>query len=143
MNKNILVSACLLGENCKYSGGNNKNHELLEFLKDYNVISVCPEVLGGLPTPRVPSEVVGDKVINREGKDVTDNFIKGAIITLDIVKKNNCKVAILKKNSPSCGYNGRYDGTFTSKIVPLNGITSDLLFKNGIVILNEENYRKI
>ncbi len=142
MNKNILVSSCLLGVNCKYNGGNNLNKELVEFLKKYNVISACPEVLGGLPTPRIPSEICGGKVINEEGSDVTDNFKLGAKKTLEIAKENDCTHAIFKKNSPSCGFNGVYDGTFTSRIIKKNGITSDLLYQNGIVILNENNYKE-
>ena len=136
----ILVSACLLGKNCKYNGHNNKQERLLEFLNNYEVIPVCPEVLGGLSIPREPAEIRSKKVINKKNIDVTENYKKGAQLTLDIIKKENIKVAILKKNSPSCGYGYIYDGTFSHKLIKGNGITADLLNKEGIIILNEENY---
>lgn len=136
----ILVSSCLLGKNCKYNGGNNLNQSLVDYLKNYEIIPVCPEVLGGLPIPREPSEISKNKVINKLGVDVTNNFILGAKKTLVIALKNNCKEAILKKNSPSCGYGTIYDGTFLSRKTIGNGVTAELLFQNGIVILNEENY---
>ena len=136
----IMVSACLLGDNVKYNGGNNKNDGLIKFLDDYEVIKVCPECLGGLPIPRVPSEILGNKVYNKDGVDVTDKFLLGALKTLEIAKDNNIKVAILKRNSPSCGSGMVYDGTFTKKLINGNGKTAELLQENGIVILNEDNY---
>ena len=115
----ILVSACLVGNNCKYNGKNNKNEKIIEFLKDKEVILVCPEVMGGLSTPRLKSEILVNsetlKVINEEGKDVTNNFTVGAQIALKRAIANNVKLAILKEKSPSCGvkriYNGNFDGT--------------------------------
>ena len=136
----IMVSACLLGDNVKYNGGNNQNNGLIKFLDDYEVIKVCPECLGGLPIPRVPSEILGNKVYNKDGVDVTDKFLLGALKTLEIAKDNNIKVAILKRNSPSCGSGMVYDGTFTKKLINGNGKTAELLQENGIVILNEDNY---
>lgn len=136
----IMVSACLLGDNVKYNGGNNQNNELIKFLNDYEVIKVCPECLGGLPIPRVPSEILGNKVYSKDGVDVTDKFLLGALKTLEIAKDNNIKVAILKRNSPSCGSGMVYDGTFTKKLINGNGKTAELLQENGIVILNEDNY---
>lgn len=138
----IIVSACLLGDNVKYNGGNNKNTELIEFLKDYEIIKVCPEVMGGLFIPRIPSEIKGNNVINKNGVDVTNNFINGALKVLDIAKEENIKIAILKEKSPSCGSNYVYDGTFTNKIINGMGITSKLLKDNGIIILNENNYKE-
>lgn len=138
----IMVSACLLGDNVKYNGGNNKNDELIKFLKDYEVIKVCPECFGGLSIPRVPSEIKNNKVFSKEGKDVSNEFILGANKTLDIAKKNNIKVAILKQNSPSCGFGTIYDGTFTHTLINGDGITSKLLNENGITILNENNYKE-
>ncbi len=137
----IMVSACLLGDNVKYNGSNNLNNDLVDYLKDYEVIKVCPEVLGGLSIPRVPSEIKDNKVINKNGVDVTEEYYKGAYETLEIAKKNDVKIAILKKNSPSCGYGNIYDGTFSHNLVNGNGVTSDLLVKNGIKILNEDNYK--
>ncbi len=138
----IMVSACLLGDNVKYDGTNNYNEELVNFLKDYEIIKICPEVFGGLSTPRDPSEIQGDKVINNKGIDVTEYFIRGANKALDIAIKNNIKVAILKKNSPSCGSNTIYDGTFTHTLTTGDGITSKLLKDYGITILNEKNYKE-
>ena len=136
----IIVSACLLGDNVKYDGTNNKNNELINFLNDYEVIKVCPEVMGGLSIPRMPSEISNNKVLNKEGIDVTNEFILGAQKTLEIAKENGVKIAILKKNSPSCGSNTIYDGTFTHTLINGDGITSKLLKENGITVLNEDNY---
>ena len=137
---NILVSSCLLGINCKYNGKNNLCPSVKNLEKNYHLIPICPEVLGGLKTPRVPSEVRQNKVITKNNLDVTKNFIKGALRALDIANENLCEFAILKSNSPSCGFGKIYDGTFSSNLVGGNGITADLLYKNGIVILNENNF---
>ena len=138
----IIVSACLLGYNVKYDGNNNYNEELVKFLENYEVISVCPEVMGGLNTPRVSSEIVNNKVITKEGMDVTNAFTLGASKTLEIAKENDIKVAILKKNSPSCGNNTIYDGTFTHTIISGDGITAKLLKENDIIVLDEDNYKE-
>ena len=135
----ILVSACLLGYNCKYNGKNNKNNKVLEYIKDKYVIPICPEVFGGLSTPRIPSEINGDKVINKQGIDVTKYFIEGANKTLDIAKILNIKKAILKQKSPSCGYGKIYNGEFNGTIINDDGITSKLLKENNIEIITEED----
>lgn len=135
MKEKILVSACLLGINCKYSGGNNYSEEVMEFLKDYEIIPVCPEQLGGLPTPRPASEIVGDKVINIEGNDVTANYIKGAEEALKIAKMHGIKKALLKAKSPSCGNGKIYDGTFTNTLIEGDGITTKLLKENDIKVI--------
>jgi len=139
----IMVSACLLGYNVKYDGKNNLNSELIDFLADYEVISICPEIMGGLTIPRIASEIKDDKVINKDGIDVTKEFYEGAKKTLELAKENNIKVAILKKNSPSCGSNNIYDGTFTHTLVNGDGITAKLLKENGIMVLNEDNYQEL
>jgi len=136
----VMVSACLLGDNVKYNGKNNKNDVLIEFLKDKDVIKVCPECLGDLKVPRSPSEIQGNKVINKDGIDVTNSYLKGAEKTLKIANDENIKVAILKKNSPSCGSQKIYDGTFSNNLIEGEGITAKLLKKNGIVVLDEDNY---
>ena len=138
----IIVSACLLGDNVKYDGGNNYCENLIDFLKDYEVIKVCPEVMGGLCIPRKPSEIRNDKVINSENVDVTKKFNIGASKTLEIALQNNIKVAILKKNSPSCGCGSIYDGTFSHTLIRGNGKTSKLLKENGVTVLNEDNYKE-
>ena len=138
----IMVSACLLGDNVKYNGDNNKNQELIKFLKDYEVIKICPEVMGGLSIPRVPSEILNDKVFNKDGHDVTNYFNDGARKVLELAKKEDVKVAILKERSPSCGSIFIYDGTFTSQVIKGEGITTKLLKENNITVLNENNYHE-
>lgn len=134
----VLVSACLLGLNCKYDGENNRNEKVLEYVKDKEVIPVCPEIFGGLQTPRIPSEIVGDKVLNREKIDVTKEYQKGAEETLYLAKLFNVKKALLKESSPSCGTNTIYDGTFTGNKINGIGITAQLLKENGIEIISEK-----
>lgn len=131
----ILVSSCLLGLNCKYDGGNNYSNEIDEFLKDYDVIPICPEIMGGLPTPRVGSERLGNKVITKDGRDVTEQYKKGAEETLFLAKKYDVKKALLKLRSPSCGSEKIYDGTFTHTVIDGDGVTAELLKNNGIEII--------
>lgn len=131
----ILVSSCLLGLNCKYDGGNNYSTEIDDFLKDYDVIPICPEIMGGLPTPRIASERLGDKVITKDGIDVTEQYKKGAEECLFLAKKYNVKKALLKLRSPSCGSEKIYDGTFTHTVIDGDGVTAELLKNNGIEII--------
>ena len=131
----ILVSSCLLGLNCKYNGGNNYSKEIDEYLKDYEVIPICPEIMGGLPTPRIASERLGDKVITKDGKDVTEQYKKGAEECLYLAQKYDVKKALLKLRSPSCGIGKIYDGTFTHTLVDGNGVAAELLKNNGIEII--------
>ena len=133
----ILVSACLLGINCKYNGENNKNDKVIKYLEDKEVIPICPEIYGGLSTPRNPAEQVGDKVITNKGIDVTDNYLKGAEETLKLAKRFNIKKAILKAKSPSCGVQNIYDGSFTKTLIKKDGITTKLLKNNGIEVITE------
>ena len=135
----VLVSKCLLGFNCRYKGDNCKNDKLLEFLKDKEVIGVCPEVEGGLPTPRDPSERVANKVISSKGKDVTAEYQKGAKFALKLAQDNNVDLVIFKAKSPSCGCGLIYDGTFSGNKIPGNGVTTELLLKNGFKVITEEN----
>ena len=141
----ILVSACLLGIDCKYSGSNNKNDSVLKYLEGKKYVIACPEQLGGLTTPRNPSEIVkiGEnevneyKLLSNEWKDVSENFIKGAEETLKIAKIFNCTEAILKEGSPSCGSSFIYDGSFTGKKISGQGVTTHLLRKNNIKVISE------
>ena len=145
----ILVSACLLGINCKYNGDNNKSEKIEEYLKDKKFILVCPEQLGGLTTPRYPSEIINidekniiegkTTVINNKNLDVTEQFKKGALETLKIANIYGCKKAILKEGSPSCGSSFVYDGTFTGKKVNGSGVTTSLLRQNNIVVISEKD----
>ncbi len=134
-----VVSACLLGDNCKYNGGNNYNEKVCKFLNDKKYIKVCPECLGGLSIPRLSSEIIGDKVINSSNIDVTLNYKKGAEETLKICQNENINCAIMKSRSPSCGCGKIYDGTFSKKLVDGDGITVRLLKEHGIKVLSEED----
>lgn len=135
----ILVSSCLLGENCRYKGDNCRNEKVLVLKGEHELIGVCPEVMGGLSTPRAPSERVGDKVLSSEGKDVTENYRAGAEAALEIAKREKVDYCIFKAKSPSCGCGKIYDGTFSGKLVEGNGVTSELFLKNGFSIKTEES----
>ena len=139
----ILVSACLLGVKCRYDGKTKPVQAVIDLSKKYELIPVCAEVLGGLPTPRIGAEIVGNKVLRADGIDVTENYHNGAKRVLEIARENGCKIAILKSKSPSCGKNGVYDGTFTRTLVNKNGILSDLLIKNDILVFDETETDKI
>lgn len=135
----ILVSACLAGVNCKYDGGNNENEKVIELIRNGNIILVCPEQLGGLPTPRVSAERLNEKVVTKDNRNVTEEYSRGASEVLKLAKKLNIKKAILKSRSPSCGKDKIYDGTFSHTLTNLDGVTAELLRKNGIEVLNEED----
>ena len=127
----IMVSACLIGENCKYNGKNNKNEKVLALLEGNEVIPICPEVMGGLPTPRVPAEVVRDVVTTRDGRVVDEEFRRGARLSLAIAQREKPDLIILQSRSPSCGARQRYDGTFTGTLIDRPGVTAELLIENG------------
>ena len=137
----ILVSACLLGVGCRYDCKDNGNEKILALLQreDIQLIPVCPEQLGGLPTPRLPSERVGERVINSSGQDVTAQFENGAAETLKLAKRCGCLKAILKARSPSCGYGQIYDGSFTGTLIEGNGVTAELLLRSGITVQAERD----
>lgn len=135
----IAVSECLLGENCKYNGGNNYSKKLLEFLRNHQVISICPEVLGGLPTPRKPAEIVGGEVKLEDGRSVDYEFEKGAQIALDKVIDNQVDLVILQSRSPSCGVNKIYDGSFSGKLIDGKGVFAKLLEENDIDVIDVED----
>ena len=146
----ILISACLAGVNCRYNAGNNEVKEIMEIVREGKAVLVCPEQLGGLPTPRSACEIMDGtgedvldgkvKVLSREGKDVTEQFILGAEEVLKIAKLYGIKKAILKARSPSCGSNVIYNGTFSSQKRKGNGVTVALLKRNGIEIVDEESF---
>lgn len=140
MKEKILISACLLGENCKYSGGNNY-HPAVEALREgYELIPVCPERMGGLPTPRVPAERAGDRVINRDGADVTDAFRLGAEKALETARTLGISKAVFQVRSPSCGSGTIYDGTFTGSLTAGKGVTAELLEANGVRVYDIEEF---
>lgn len=128
----IAVSACLLGENCKYNGGNNYSVRVHDYVENHEVIPVCPEVLGGLPTPREPAEIVDGTVRRKDGTVVDEEFRRGAETALRIIQEQKAALVILQSRSPSCGMNTVYDGSFTGTLVRGNGVFAELLEQNGI-----------
>jgi uncharacterized protein YbbK (DUF523 family) len=134
-----LISACLAGVNCRWDGESRPPlPKILKLLEDGEAILVCPEQLGGLSTPRTPSEQLGEKIIAKDGTDVTKQFQRGAEEGLKIAKLAKCNEAILKSKSPSCGSGKVYDGSFTGKLVDGDGVFTKLLKKNGIKVMTEE-----
>ena len=132
----IAVSACLLGENCKYNGGNNYSEKVIEYIKGHEVVPVCPEVLGGLPIPRESAEIVNGKVSHKDGTSVDKEFRRGAETALKIIKEQQVDFVILQSRSPSCGVNTIYDGSFSGKIISGQGVFANLLQKNGIKVID-------
>ncbi len=141
--KKIIVSACLLGKNCKYNGGNNYNEAIVEFLKDKEVIAVCPEVMGGLPTPRKPSEIVHGVVTNTEGVSVDNEFRQGAKVAMDLIKDEEIECAILQSRSPSCGIKQIYDGTFSKRLIEGQGIFAEQLAKKEIKLIDSDEFANL
>ena len=143
--ENLLVSACLMGYECKYCGGSNilPEAELKRLRAKFRLIPVCPESAGGLSTPRDPSERLGDRVVSIKGRDVTAEYIKGAETALHLAGRYGCKAALLKAKSPSCGKGEIYDGSFTGALVPGDGVTAELLRKSGILVYNEDDIENL
>ena len=135
----IVVSACLAGENCKYNGGNNRIEKVIQLMSDNKVIPVCPEQMGGLPTPRVPSEIVNGIVTTKDGRNVDREFRAGAAKCLEIALREQPELIILQSRSPSCGVKQRYDGTFSGKLADKPGVTAELLMKNGFTCIDAED----
>ena len=135
----LLISACLLGANCKYSGGNNAlpPEKLAALRERYHLIPVCPEVAGGLPVPREPSERKGTRVVSRSGRDVTEAYRRGAETALALARRFGCRKALLKARSPSCGSGQIYDGSFSGRLLSGDGVAAALLREAGLVIFNE------
>lgn len=136
-----IVSACLAGIKCRWDGNAKPNQKVIDLVKQSKAIPICPEQLGGLTTPRMPAEQKGDKVFTKDGKDITINFEKGANEVLKFTQLFNCKEAILKSKSPSCGVGVIPDGTFSGKLIEGDGITTSLLKKEGIKIISEEDIK--
>lgn len=134
----IMISACLAGKNCKYNGGNNRNEKVVKLMEENDVILVCPEQMGGLPTPRVPSEVRDSVVITRDGRNVDAEFRAGAAKCLEIAIQEQPDLIVLQSRSPSCGVKQRYDGTFTGTLTDRAGVTAQLLMENGFKCVDVE-----
>ena len=143
MKESILISACLLGEKCRYDGRNCFTPDIEKLKIKYNLIPVCPEVLGGLTIPRNPAEQKGSRVFDNQGLDLTENFFKGSQKCLETAKANNCKIAILKTKSAACGVGQIYDGTFSGRLVQGNGVTVKLLLEAGIEVYTEKHITEL
>ena len=135
----IVVSACLAGENCKYNGGNNRNKKVEALFNGNRIIPICPEVMGGLPTPRVPSEIVHGFVMNKDGVNVDREYRCGAEMALKIAEREQPDLVILQSRSPSCGVKQRYDGTFTGTLIDGPGLTAELLMRHGFRVVDVED----
>ena len=136
----ILVSACLLGQKCKYNGGDNFSPEIAEFLSGHDVIPVCPEAAGGLPVPRIPCEIVGGEVIDRSGVSRDREFREGARKCLAIAEHEKIDLAILQSRSPSCGVGRIYDGTFSGRLTEGSGVFASLLMEKGFRVTDSQDY---
>ena len=134
---NILVSACLLGTPCRYNGKGVLDPQVEALMREHHLVPVCPEILGGLATPRTPAERVGDRVRTEDGTDVTAAYERGAREALRLARLFGCQAAVLKEKSPSCGAGQIYDGTFTSKLIPGNGVCAQMLLDAGIKVYGE------
>lgn len=134
----VLVSACLLGENCKYSGGNNRSVKVLRHITGQEIIPVCPEMFGGLSVPRPRAEIKDGTVVTEDGRSVNEAFCLGAMKTLEIAKKYKPDLCILQSRSPSCGKGKVYDGSFTGTLVDGDGVAAALLIKNGFKVVSSD-----
>lgn len=136
----VLVSACLLGKNCKYNGGNNCSPAILDFLKDKQVIPICPEILAGMPAPRPPVEVNDSRVLRKNGEDVTDAYCSGVCKAMQIAAQQPIDLVILKSRSPTCGVGQRYDGTFTGTLVNQSGLFAEALQQAGYSVKSSDDF---
>lgn len=133
----VLVSACLLGVACRYDGKSKPHPAVLALQTRHQLIPVCGEIFGGLPTPRTPAERVGDRVLTADGRDVTTEYRRGAEQVLALAQRMGCTAALLKERSPACGTGKIYDGSFTRTLTTGDGVTAELLRKNGIAVFGE------
>ncbi len=137
MKKTVLVSACLLGISCRYDGKSKPDGQVIALAEKYNLVPICPEIYGGLPTPRTPSERIGGRTMMKDGTDVTDNYKRGAEAALALYRALGCYAALLKAKSPSCGVGEIYDGSFTGSLTERDGVTAEFLKRDGIAVFSE------
>ena len=137
----VLVSACVLGCNCKYNGKNNRNEAVIKYLKDKEVISICPELLANMPTPRPCAEIIDEVVMDDKGNNVDADYRRGVILALEKIKDENIDLAILQSRSPTCGVNHIYDGTFTGKLISGQGIFAKALMAKGYTVKDAEDFK--
>lgn len=138
----VVVSACLMGEPCRYDGQAKPCEALIELADRYELVPICPEVAGGLPTPRVPAERVGERVLTRDGVDVTRAYHDGAAACASVAHSKGARRAILKSKSPACGVGTIYDGTFSGTLCEGNGILAELLLAEGLEVITEQDVLK-
>ena len=136
----VVVSACLMGRNCKYNGGNNRNEKMIELLSGREIIEVCPEMEAGLKAPRKSVEIVKGRVCTRDGEDLDEVFRTGAKTVLERISKEEIEFAVLQSRSPSCGVKQIYDGTFSGKLIPGQGIFAKELAAAGIPVIDVEDF---
>ncbi len=143
--RKLLISACLLGTPCRYDGKSVPlpEKQLAVLRERFVLVPVCPESDGGLPTPRIPSERRGERVINRVGEDVTDAYRRGAADALETARREGCALALLKERSPSCGSKAVYDGSFTGTLVPGEGVTAETLRAAGVAVFGESELEEL
>ena len=133
----ILISACLLGCRCRYDGGSKPHPVTAKLMERHELVPVCPEQLGGLPTPRPPAERIGDRVVTKTGVDVTEQYFRGAEETVRLCRQLGCHAAVLKERSPSCGSGFIYDGSFSGCLTARDGVTTAVLKNAGIPVYGE------
>lgn len=141
--KKLLISACLLGINCRYDGRSVKGVDVERLKEKFDLVPVCPEIYGGLPTPRVPSERQGERTVMKDGTDVTQNYLRGAKAALELCQSLDCHIALLKERSPSCGTNSIHDGSFSGRLKSGMGVTAEYLSKHNIKLYSEEELEKL
>lgn len=137
----VLVSSCILGKNCKYNGGNNRNPKVIEFLQDKDVIEICPELLVNMPIPRPSAELVDGVVINVQGKNVDPDYRYAVQMALEKIKGEDIDLVILQSRSPTCGVNHIYDGSFSGNLIDGQGLFAQALIKSGYHVLDSEDFK--
>ena len=137
MTPRYIVSACLAGERCRYDGGDNTCAFVVRLVEEGRAVPACPEILGGLETPRSPCERSGNRVVNRDGQDVTGAFERGAALAVELARKNACTAAIIKSRSPSCGFDRIYDGSFSHTFCAGDGVWAEMLRAEGFALFSE------
>ena len=138
----ILVSACLMGENCKYNGGNNYNAAVVEYVKGKQVLPICPELMAGMGCPRTPIEIVDGVLMNRNGNNVDAAMREAVAQAMEMIRKDNIQYAILQSRSPTCGVNQIYDGSFSGKLIPGSGVLAQALKAVGYQVIDAEDIKE-
>lgn len=137
----ILISSCLLGENCKYNGGNNYNAAVAEFVKDKDILTICPEMMAGMGCPRTPIEIVDGVLMDRNGNNVDTAMRKAVADAMKLIRKEDIQCAVLQSRSPTCGVNQIYDGSFSGKLIPGSGVLAQALKNAGYQVIDAEDVK--